>query len=89
MLLEYDLLTKYTDSALVYVDGDASMSVYQDANGNNRSSLNIIQRMPSTIPIPSHKSKLLLTTLIGSIEVLKRPYSAPSEGEQHSGQEGQ
>jgi hypothetical protein len=29
---------------LVYVEGDASISQYQDAEGKNRSSLNVVQR---------------------------------------------
>ena len=34
-----------SSSALVYVDGDASIGTYQDANGQTRSSLNVVQRM--------------------------------------------
>lgn len=31
-------------SSLVYVEGDATMNTYQDAEGKNRSSLSIIER---------------------------------------------
>lgn len=29
---------------MVYVEGDASISTYQDANGQTRSALNVVQR---------------------------------------------
>lgn len=46
---------------LVYVEGDASMSQYQDAEGKPRSSLNLVQRK---LPFPCKPSKTqLLMTL--------------------------
>jgi hypothetical protein len=32
------------DRSLVYVEGDATMSVYRDAEGKTKSSLNVVQR---------------------------------------------
>lgn len=34
--------------SLVFVEGDASMSTYQDAEGKTRSSLNVVQRTSTT-----------------------------------------
>jgi single-stranded DNA-binding protein len=41
------MLTSRFYRTLVYVEGDASMRVYEDAEGKKQSSLNIVQR-PST-----------------------------------------
>lgn len=63
--------------SLVYVEGDASMGTYQDAEGKNRSSLNIIQRMFPKNDLPC---RLLRDsdTPTGHIEVLRRPYTGAS-----------
>lgn len=37
------MLTEYVYRTLVYVEGDASMSQYTDADNKPRSSLNIVQ----------------------------------------------
>ncbi len=42
---ENDFADNLRYRTLVYVEGDASMSQYQDADGKNRSSLNIVQRV--------------------------------------------
>lgn len=59
---------------MVYVEGDATMSTYQDPNGQTRSSLNVVQRTYKCVRfvmgIP------LICPRIGSIEVLKRPQNA-------------
>ncbi|KAE8448447.1 hypothetical protein EG329_009512 [Mollisiaceae sp. DMI_Dod_QoI] len=39
-----DFIQNLEKGTLVYVEGDASMSYYQDAEGKNRSSLNLIQQ---------------------------------------------
>jgi single-stranded DNA-binding protein len=35
---------------LVYIEGDAAIKQYEDAEGNNRSALNIVQRTRSPLP---------------------------------------
>lgn len=47
-VFERNMANKKTDSAMVYVEGDASMNTYQDPEGNNRSSLNVVQRKSQT-----------------------------------------
>ena len=37
---------------MVYVEGDASINQYEDAEGNNRSALNIVQRTCVLDPVP-------------------------------------
>ncbi|KAF9871635.1 ssDNA binding protein [Colletotrichum karsti] len=39
-----DFLQSLPKGTLVYVEGDASMSTYQDSEGKTRSSLNVVQR---------------------------------------------
>jgi hypothetical protein len=48
-------VAKQCGRTLVYVEGDASMSTYQDAEGKSRSALNLIQRKPfSPSPLIPH-----------------------------------
>ena len=35
---------------MVFVEGDASINTYQDANGQTRSSLNVVQRACPSAP---------------------------------------
>ncbi|EOO02859.1 putative ssdna binding protein [Phaeoacremonium minimum UCRPA7] len=39
-----DFLQSLPKGSLVYVEGDATMSTYQDAEGKTRSALNVVQR---------------------------------------------
>ncbi|KND94862.1 Single-stranded DNA-binding protein RIM1, mitochondrial [Tolypocladium ophioglossoides CBS 100239] len=39
-----DFLLSLPKGAMVFVEGDASINTYQDANGQTRSSLNVVQR---------------------------------------------
>ena len=55
----------------VIVEGEPSMSTYTDAEGNTKSSLNIVQRMFTKVY--SQISFLFPNTLTGSIETLRRP----------------
>ncbi|CRK30482.1 Single-stranded DNA-binding protein RIM1 like [Verticillium longisporum] len=48
-----DYLQSLPKGSLVFVEGDASMSTYQDAEGKTRSSLNIIQRNIEVLKRPS------------------------------------
>ncbi|KAF4624425.1 hypothetical protein G7Y89_g13746 [Cudoniella acicularis] len=45
-----DFISSLDKGTLVYVEGEASMSQYQDADGKSRSSLNIVQRRPLKPP---------------------------------------
>ncbi|KAG6039443.1 hypothetical protein E4U41_002623 [Claviceps citrina] len=67
-----DYLLNLPKGALVYVEGEASISSYQDGNGQARSSFNIVQRKLS---ISSQEGKMCSDQNIasGNIEVLKRP----------------
>ncbi len=40
------------DRTLVCVEGDATMQTYEDAEGKNRTALNIVQRESSPNPCP-------------------------------------
>ncbi|CAK7273738.1 ssDNA-binding protein, mitochondrial [Sporothrix epigloea] len=53
-----DLLTSLPKGTLVYVEGDATMGTYQDADGKTRSSLNIMQRSIEVLkrPAPTESS---------------------------------
>lgn len=60
------------DRSTVYVEGDAIMSTYNDAEGKTRSSLSIYQSKTSSLPcIPSdhYPNQFELENL----EVLRRP----------------
>ncbi|KAF6802380.1 ssDNA binding protein [Colletotrichum sojae] len=72
-----DYLQNLPKGSLVYVEGDASMSTYQDAEGKNRSSLNIIQRMFPKNDLPC-RLRRDSDTPTGHIEVLRRPYTGAS-----------
>ncbi|CAK7568007.1 MAG: ssDNA-binding protein, mitochondrial [Sporothrix epigloea] len=48
-----DLLTSLPKGTLVYVEGDATMGTYQDAEGKTRSSLNIMQRSIEVLKRPA------------------------------------
>ncbi|ODA80019.1 hypothetical protein RJ55_02977 [Drechmeria coniospora] len=39
-----DFMLSLPKGAMVFVEGDASISTYQDANGQTKSSLNVVQR---------------------------------------------
>ncbi|KAL2754641.1 hypothetical protein ACRALDRAFT_2048894 [Sodiomyces alcalophilus JCM 7366] len=51
-----DYLQSLPKGTLVYVEGDASMNTYQDAEGKTRSSLNIIQRNIEVLRRPGNPS---------------------------------
>lgn len=42
--IEADKLTQISHRTLVYVEGDARMNTWEDSEGNNRSTLNVVQR---------------------------------------------
>lgn len=44
------LIRSGANSATVYIEGDASMNTYEDAEGKTRSSLSIIQREHGSSP---------------------------------------
>lgn len=72
------VLTRSPSRTLVYVEGDASMRVYQDAEGKKQSSLNVVQRTYPSIPsaVPSFWFMQCNTDIpirAGNIEILKRP----------------
>ncbi|CAG9972073.1 unnamed protein product [Clonostachys byssicola] len=48
-----DFMLSLPRGAMVYVEGDASVNVYQDADGKNRSSLNIVQRTIEVLKRPA------------------------------------
>ncbi|KAG7124570.1 Single-stranded DNA-binding protein RIM1 like [Verticillium longisporum] len=48
-----DYLQSLPKGSLVFVEGDASMNTYQDAEGKTRSSLSIIQRNIEVLKRPS------------------------------------
>ncbi|KEZ44842.1 hypothetical protein SAPIO_CDS2965 [Scedosporium apiospermum] len=48
-----DFLLSIPKGSTVYVEGDASVSTYQDAEGKTRTSLNIIQRSIDVIKRPN------------------------------------
>jgi single stranded DNA-binding protein len=54
-----DFMLNLPKGSLVYVDGDATMSTYQDANGNSRSSLNIVQRNMEVLKRPAGSAAAL------------------------------
>ncbi|KAK2026509.1 single-strand binding protein family [Colletotrichum somersetense] len=47
-----DFLQSLPKGSLVFVEGEASMSTYQDAEGKNRSSLNVVQRSIEVLKRP-------------------------------------
>ncbi|KAK2600302.1 ssDNA-binding protein, mitochondrial [Conoideocrella luteorostrata] len=49
-----DFLLSLPKGAMVHVDGDASISNYQDANGQPRSSLNVVQRSIDVLKRPQN-----------------------------------
>ncbi|KAI9746614.1 MAG: ssDNA-binding protein, mitochondrial [Claussenomyces sp. TS43310] len=67
-----DFLTSLEKGTMVYVEGDAKMTVYSDKEtGKNRQALSITQRIHSTlISVPTSAAD---ESNSGSIEVLKRP----------------
>ncbi|KJZ74074.1 hypothetical protein HIM_06523 [Hirsutella minnesotensis 3608] len=48
-----DFLLTLAKGTLVFVEGDATMNTYQDANGQSQRSLNIIQRNVEVLKRPS------------------------------------
>ena len=66
---------------LVYVEGDASVRVYEDAEGKKQSSLNIVQRSskPPMIDFLVAKTQLNFA-YTGTLEVLKRPQTGNETG---------
>ncbi|KAH7038216.1 uncharacterized protein B0I36DRAFT_216483, partial [Microdochium trichocladiopsis] len=48
-----DFITSLPKGATVYVEGDASMNTYTDAEGKNRSSLRIIQKNMEVLRRPA------------------------------------
>ncbi|KOS17650.1 Single-stranded DNA-binding protein RIM1 [Escovopsis weberi] len=48
-----EFLMSLPKGSLVFVEGDATMSSYQDASGNNRTSLNVVQRHIEVLKRPS------------------------------------
>ncbi|KAJ5182575.1 hypothetical protein N7492_000191 [Penicillium capsulatum] len=73
-----DYILGLQKGTLVYLEGDASLRLYEDAEGKKQSNLSIVQRKP---PSPSSISFVRLTRfiLIGSLEVLRRPQPALTE----------
>ncbi|ROT38796.1 nucleic acid-binding protein [Sodiomyces alkalinus F11] len=51
-----DYLQSLPKGSLVYVEGDATMNTYQDAEGKTRSSLSIIQRNVEVLRRPGNPS---------------------------------
>jgi single-stranded DNA-binding protein len=51
-----DYLLGLPKGAMVYIEGDASMNVFQDGEGNNRHSLNIVQRSIEVLKRPQPSS---------------------------------
>ncbi|SPN98366.1 related to single-stranded DNA-binding protein [Cephalotrichum gorgonifer] len=51
-----DFLLSIPKGSTVYVEGDASVGTYQDAEGKNRTALNIIQRSIEVIKRPNTDS---------------------------------
>ncbi|KAJ6446526.1 primosome PriB/single-strand DNA-binding protein [Purpureocillium lavendulum] len=49
-----DFLLSLPKGAMVFVEGDASISTYQDANGQTRSSLNVVQRSIEVLKRPQN-----------------------------------
>lgn len=47
-----DFLQSLPKGSLVYIEGDASLNVYQDAEGKNKSALNIVQRSIEVLKRP-------------------------------------
>lgn len=45
------MLINYIYRTLVYIEGDASVRVYEDAEGKRQSSLNIVQRLSTRYPL--------------------------------------
>lgn len=66
-------------STTVYVEGDATMNTYTDAEGKNRSSLSIIQSMYS-LRAPRSKHYLLLRLQICNAKHKRNTDTAPSQG---------
>ncbi|KZZ97604.1 ssDNA binding protein [Moelleriella libera RCEF 2490] len=52
-----DFLLSLPKGAMVFVDGDASMNSYQDANGQPRSSLSVVQRSIEVLKRPQNASQ--------------------------------
>ncbi|KAK5990084.1 Mitochondrial ssDNA-binding protein [Cladobotryum mycophilum] len=48
-----DFLLSVPKGSLVYIEGDATINSYQDANGNSRQGLNIVQRNMEVLKRPS------------------------------------
>jgi single stranded DNA-binding protein len=48
-----DFMLSLPKGSMVYVEGDATMATYQDAQGANRSALNIVQRSIEVLKRPS------------------------------------
>jgi hypothetical protein len=44
------MLMIFGDSTLVHIDTEARLTQYEDANGQNRSKLDLIQSKPFTVP---------------------------------------
>ncbi|KAK1640357.1 single-strand binding protein family [Colletotrichum phormii] len=49
-----DFLQSLPKGTLVYIEGDASMRAYQDAEGKNRSSLSVVQRSIDVLRRPQN-----------------------------------
>ncbi|EFY93371.1 ssDNA-binding protein, mitochondrial [Metarhizium acridum] len=49
-----DFLLSLPKGAMVYVEGDATISTYQDPNGQTRSGLNIVQRSIEVLKRPQN-----------------------------------
>jgi single-stranded DNA-binding protein len=68
------------------VEGDVSISSYEDADGKPRQGLNITQRRFCHMACSVEGRREKLTCWLGNLEVLRRPYNpaaaAGGEGEQ-------
>lgn len=71
-------------SSLVYLEADASLRTYEDAEGKRQSNLNLVQReylQQSTVLVLVPEAGADVFIFLGNIEVLKRPFNpdaAPS-----------
>ncbi len=65
------------DRTLVYLEADATMNSYEDAEGKNRSSLNIVQR---TIPTPTRHAQVVFADCGRFICRKHRSFEAPPNG---------
>ncbi|OAQ70259.1 primosome PriB/single-strand DNA-binding protein [Pochonia chlamydosporia 170] len=52
-----DFLLSLPKGSMVYVEGDASINTYQDANGQTRSSLNVVQRSIEVLKRPQNSGQ--------------------------------